>query len=1178
MAIRNEVLPASLHIDEPSPHVDWSTGAVSLLTRAQPWQAGDQPRRAGISSFGISGTNAHVIVEEAPESAASEDPVPDAELTAVPGTVPWTLSARSSEALRAQAGRLLDTLSGGPEAGETSLADVGHALATTRTTFPHRAVVLGETQDALRRSLRTLAEGGASPDVVLGSVADAAGGRTAFLFTGQGSQRPGMGRGLYEAFPVYAEAFDTACAHCDPHLERRLRDVVFAAPHTPEATLLDQTRYAQPGLFAVETALFRLFESFGVRPDIVMGHSVGELVAAHVAGVLSLEDACLLVAARGRLMQSAPAGGAMVSVRAPVNEVREALADVAERVAIAAVNGPASTVMSGDAEAVREVAGRLRAAGRKTKRLRTSHAFHSPHMDDVLGAFREVAAGLGYAAPRIPVVSNVTGGPATAEQLASPDYWAEHIRATVLYQQGVTALEAAGATSFVEVGPDAVLSSMARECLAAEPPVLAPALRGDRDDERTFVSALAALWTAGKDLAWTELLARRGGRRAVALPTYAFQRQTYWLAAPETSAGQQPTGQGRDDALWAAIEAGDVAALARELRLSSPQAEAMRQLLPALGGWRRQGSWSHRLDWTRLPGAGLRAAPSGTWLLVVPADRAADPLVAGVDAALTRHGARVVTVAAEQGDIERSGLLARLKDADAGGREVGGVLSLLGLAVDGVERAVTALAQSVALVQALRDMGVRAPLWWLSHGGTAVGPAERPTDGQAMLWGLGRAATAERPEPDGGLVDLPAEPDDRVLEHLVRFLARPVARPVERQVAIRAGGVYGLRLRRTPPPAFRDEVPASGPVLVAGRLTPYVAHAMRQCVAEGCGLLLLAVPAEERDEEAVRVLEAELAAFGATVNVVDGDPASRDRLAATLDQLASDGPLSVLYSPPLPGDRLLAGWDAADTADTARAVSAAVAEATALGELTRGRDVARFWLFSSFAAAVGAPGRGGAAALHAVCEALSRRFRAEGLPATVVAWGPQAVEPPGPDADEVLPGTRPMDPGRAAGLLSRIALDDARTCALVETGDADTMLALAFAHTPYGALLAELPEVRPLLNGDDGRAGLPGAGDGPAELQRRLDGLGAGEQEELLLDLVCSAAAEVLGHETPDEIDSSLTFLEIGFTSFTGLELRNILCGATGLQLPAVVVFEHPSPSSLVGYLRDELMAQRDRG
>ncbi|MEV0041754.1 type I polyketide synthase, partial [Streptomyces sp. NPDC050804] len=503
--------PRTLHVTEPSSHVDWSAGAVELLTEQTAWPEAGRARRAGVSSFGISGTNAHIILEQPP--TVIQGTVLGSAEAAGPGVVPWVLSGRTPEALRDQAGRLLSLIETRPELRPV---DIGFSLATGRSVFDHRAVVLaGESTDPVR-ALAALAAGEPDTSAVSGP---AIGGRRAFLFSGQGSQRLGMGRELYGRFPVFAEALDSVLALLDAELGRSLREVIWGE----DADALNQTGCAQPALFAVEVALFRLVESWGVRPDFVAGHSIGEVAAAYVAGVFSLEDACRLVVARGSLMQALPAGGAMVAVRATEDEVTPFLSG---DVSIAAVNGPSSVVISGAEEAVADVVARLKEQGRKTSRLRVSHAFHSPLMDPMLDGFRAVVEGLTFAEPSVPVVSNLTGGLASVDELCSPEYWVRHVREAVRFADGVRTLGEQGVRTFVELGPDGVLAALAQESVP-EGAVSVPVLRKDRPEEISAVTALAHLHVGGALVEWPAFFAGVDAR-SVDLPTYAFQHQWFW--------------------------------------------------------------------------------------------------------------------------------------------------------------------------------------------------------------------------------------------------------------------------------------------------------------------------------------------------------------------------------------------------------------------------------------------------------------------------------------------------------------------------------------------------------------------------------------------------------------------------------------------------------------------------
>ncbi|MDQ1538911.1 MAG: hypothetical protein QOE58_3304, partial [Actinomycetota bacterium] len=1187
MAMRHGVLPRTLHVDEPSSHVDWEAGAVELLTEQTDWPDVGRSRRAGISSFGISGTNAHVIIEQAaPVEVGEAAGVRDGDV------VPWFVTGKSRGALRAQAEKLRSYVSAHPE---IDAMDVAYSLVSTRSAFEQRAAVVGGDTAALLASLTALAADRADAGVLEGEVAGRC--KVAMMFAGQGSQQLGMGRELYQRFPVFAEAFDGAAALLDEQLDGSLRDVLWG--QDPE--LLNQTGWAQPALFAVEVALFALVQSWGVKPDFVAGHSIGEISAAHVAGVLSLADACTLVGARARLMQALPVGGVMVAIAATEAEVLPLLTD---GTSIAAVNGPDAVVVSGVDDAVLAVAAHFKAEGRKTKRLSVSHAFHSPLMDAMLEDFREVATGLTYAEPGIPLVSNVTGEFANAD-LRTPGYWVDHVRGTVRFSDGVRSLHDAGATTFLEIGPDGVLSAMVQDTLV-EDIDLVPVLRTDRSETLAITSALAQLHVCGVSVDWQAWFAGSGARR-VDLPTYAFQNESYWPEPSTTSA--QALADPADERLWGAVERGDSAELATILGLQETQYSSLESLLPALSSWRvgraqksLLDSWRYQIEWKPLRAVATPAL-QGLWLLVT-SDATDEQHCAEVLQALSANGARVRQVVLDESSADRSvlaGILAEAKtnanadagdvdlnaDADAnvtdvadgadgaagedgaeGGEVVAGVLSLL----PSDERPLaahpaltTGLALTVALVQALGDSGINARLWTLTRGAVSTGPADpisRPV--QAAAWGLGRVVALEHPQRWGGLADLPEVFDTQVAQRLISLLAGSGG---EDQVAIRASGAVGRRLVPYPVDALpaSDEFTSRGTVLVTGGTGALGAECARWLARSGVENLVL-TSRRGADAPGAAELTAELEELGARVEVVACDVADRDALAAVLTGIPSELPLTgVVHAA---GLSQAAPLDDTGIAEFADVMSAKVAGAINLDVLLAGRELDLFVLFSSIAGVWGSGGQSAYGAANAYVDALAEHRRDRGLVATSVSWGPWAevgmATDDGIQDDLLRRGLSFLSPQSAIVELARAVAHRDVTVTVVDV-DWERYFPIFTSERP-SPLLGDLPDVRALAQADGDAAGVA------SEFGTRVRALADDEQQRLLVDLVRAEAAAVLSHGSTDGVPERKAFRDIGFDSLTAVELRKRLATKTGLALPSTMAFDYPNPLVLANFLRAQIL------
>jgi acyl transferase domain-containing protein len=1147
LGMQHERLPKTLHADEPSPQIDWDGSNVALAQQAHVWPRGDRPRRGGVSSFGISGTNAHVVLEEAPmpaPSAASANAI-----TTPP--VPLIVTGKADASVRAQATRLATSLS-------DSLIDDAYSLLTTRAQHERRAVVVASSTPAARDELAQLAAG--HTEIVSASALP----KLAMLFTGQGAQRHGMGRELRDTYPSFSAVFDDICARFNPLIDASLTEIVFADEADPR---LDQTAYTQPALFAFEVALYRLLESWGVVPEVLLGHSVGELVAAHVAGVFSLDDACKLVAARGRLMQALPRGGAMVSIQASEHEVVRVL-ERHQGVDIAGLNGPTSTVISGDEAPILAVAAQFEAMGRKTKQLTVSHAFHSHRMDPMIDDFKQVAVSIAYHRPQIPFVSNVSGKLHTPDGPCSPDYWVRHVRSAVRFLDGVRALEALEVDIFLELGPHGVLSSMVASCLSNEGNTkitLLPALRRGRPEPETLTLALGGLHCLGVHVEWPTYFEPFGPKR-VELPTYAFQRQHHWLEHPKSSPASVEDSTAD---FWSAVDSSQLDHLTQLLDLSKgDERDAIAKLLPALSSWHQRhlqrtaiGSLRYAIRWSPVPAQEVSAR--GTWLILVSSSLADQALPLAIVEGLGRSEVEPRVVRLEP-TATRNQVAQALKDT-LGQSVPERVLSLLALdesAHPEHSSLPVGLALNLNLAQALGDLGWAAPLWLLTQSAVSTNgedPLQHPL--QAMTWGFGRTLSLEHPDRWGGLLDLPTDPTDPT-DHdaqLMHLVAAAVARnDFEDQLALRATGLFARRLIRAPQvSADSARFRPRGTVLITGGTGALGAHVARWLAREGCEHLVLT---SRRGLEApgARALAAELEALGPRVSITACDTADRESLAVLLADLGTSFS-TVVHAAGVAGDMLpIAQLTAATVSAT---IAGKVDGARLLDELTRDRDLDAFISFSSISGVWGSGQQAAYATGNSYLDALATHRARRGLPAVSIAWGPWSDG--GMADDDTLiylerRGLHPLAPTRAIAALD-LALGCGDTTVTVADVNWSIFAPSYMAIRPRPLLADILTEATPSRPDEDPSV---------APILNELRPLARDDRAAHVLRLVLEQTASILGFNEVSSIDPNIGFSDLGLDSLMAVEFRQRLQRTSGLSLPATLTFDFPSPL----HVRDTLL------
>ncbi|MER5516936.1 type I polyketide synthase [Streptomyces sp. NPDC002763] len=1122
MALRGDRLPRTLHVDAPTSEADFASGAVALLTEEQPWPETGRPRRAGVSAFGISGTNAHVLLEQADEFEAPEPGTAvAAEATGRPAPVPLVVSARSREALHAQAERLLPLVRSG-----TPLPDLAAALLHSRAVLEHRAVVVAADPDTAAEGLAALAAG--RPHDTLVSATAAPDDRVVFVFPGQGSQWAGMAAELLDSAPVFAAHLAECDTAARAFVDWSLTDVLRGAPGAPD---MERIEILQPVLFAVMVSLAELWRSYGLTPAAVVGSSQGEIAAAYTAGALSLHDALKIVVLRSQLFADELRGnGAVVSVAAPEEQVRARLAAQGDALHIGGVNGPNAVTVVGEPAGLDRFVAEATADGLRARLVASTVASHCDQVDPLHDRIVDMFADVRPTATEVPFCSTVTGALTDTAALGA-EYWFDNARRPVAFDPAVRTLLAAGFRYFVEVSPHPVLVTAVQEIAedAGAEAAAVGSLRRDQGGLDRFLRSAADAYTRGAPV---DLGAALAGRDTawVDLPTYPFQRQRYWPEPDPTAA--TATSDPMESGFWEAVEKADLAGLSDALELDTAPLAAV---LPALSAWRRQrreqsvvDSWRHTLDWRPVPDP-ASARLSGDWLVAVP------PGHTGPEAeALARHGARVIRVEVTAGPPDPEALRTALA-----GAQPAGVLALL------------AWPAAVTLVRALVEAGVAAPLWFTTTEAVALDAEPDGDPDRAGLWGLAPTVSLEHPALTGGIVDLPAGADERAL---TRWCAALSGRTGEEQLAVRPAGLFARRLVRSPLTAPAGAVwRPTGTTLVTGADTAVGAATARWLAAAGAPALLLTA---DPDTTVTGDLVTELRDLGTEVHTVACDLTDRDSVA---DLLAGQLVTAVLHTAvPLTEAPLTA-------LDGSAAPNPGVTAAWHLHDLTRDTPLTAFVLFSSVSGTFGGVGQAGYAAAAAALDALAEHRAAAGLPALSVAWAPW--DDPA-DTSGVAATRRERLAGRGIAVLDEHRALAALGAALTA---GDTRLLLADVDWPRFRAAYTVTGPRPLIaefTPDRGRREPTGPDTPDAG---RLAALPAAERYGALLAAIAGQAAAVLGFADGSAIDPARRFLEHGFDSLTTLELRNRLSAATGLRLTAATLFEHDTPEALARHLRGEL-------
>nr|APX43977.1 polyketide synthase [Pestalotiopsis microspora] len=1104
LALQNSTLPESLHITKPTPAVDWQLANMTPVLEKSPWTSmGSRLRRAGISAFGIGGTNAHIIVEESSEPmVTAEESGAVAQLT--PPTMPFCISGDTDAALEDQAERLHRYLIG---LDQSRIQDVSYSLATMRTHLRRRLVLVAQTKAELLEKLGSIKRLEASAVPASDTIGPP---RVAMLFTGQGSQWPGMGKGLCEVYPVFRNAIQEVATHFT-NLEVPLLDVMWADPDTREAALLNRTDFAQPALFALEVALWKLWESWGVRPDFVLGHSLGELVAAHVAGIFDLSDACRLVMARSRLMQAqADIDTQMVSLGTTAAEVASAIVKLGHGAAvdIALYNTPRQTVISGKREAVESISDHFSNRGCKTKTLVVGHAFHSRFVDGMLEDFRAVAETLNFSAPNLSVISSLSGSVAKMGQMNQAEYWVRQAREPVRFSDSIKSLGQYGVDIFLELGPQPILCGMGTECLQdgrrSESFAWAPSLMRGRDGVLILQRSIANLHVRHVPINWTAYFEPFGSKR-IDLPTYPFQRYYDARRGAKATHGLRNLGK------------------------------ASRNVLP-----RVEDGLQFELMW--YPAKIEDMITGRTWGIMT--QRSSPEKAEALRKIVSRTGNRLV-------DVDH------LKDAE----HLDGLICMWDSDEDVLSQVQDHVPKALAQLQTAAQTQFAPPLVWVTR--LAIGTGTEPDDqnmnlGAAPLWGMMRTARSEHPELRLRLVDL--------AEETIHCVASALLSSAEPECAIRQGQVLAPRMERVRP--LLNSIPKrpllrrDGAVLITGGLGHLGARVARWLATNHGVHDMVLTSRRGMETPGADHLVNELATGGVKVTVLVNDTSDPLSIESIMAIFGKQRPLrGVVHAAGVADSGVLLAMTPERCATT---LGPKACGAWVLHQATSNMDLDLFMMFSSISGVMGMPGLANYAAANSFLDALAHLRCAQGLPATSVAYGTWSGDGMasrlGHNTLSHLAhfGLDTIAPEEGLDLLEEAVVS---TRALTIAAALDLRRLRNFVEEQGGIP----PLLRLLLSHESAQVSQSW------DLWRTLHETEQDQHSGIVLSMVREVVAKALGFTHPLDVDVDRSLQEIGIDSLTAVQMRNHLAKLTGLTLSVNIAMVHPNLRMLSQFLLSQL-------